>query len=46
MIKSNHVKRGMVISVEGDLLLVQSFQHHKPGKGAAIVRIKLKSLSK
>ena len=27
-------------------MLVQSFQHHKPGKGAAIVRIRLKSLSK
>ena len=36
----------MVIKLDDSLHLVQSFQHHKPGKGAAIVRIKLKSLSK
>ncbi len=36
----------MVIKLDGDLHLVQSFQHHKPGKGAAIVRVKIKSLSK
>ena len=46
MINSNHIKRGMVIKIDGDLQLVQSFQHHKPGKGAAVVRIRLKSLSK
>ena len=46
MINSNHIKRGMVIKIDNDLQLVQSFQHHKPGKGAAVVRIKLKSLSK
>ena len=46
MINSNHVKRGMVFKIENDLMLVQSFQHHKPGKGAAVVRMKLKSLSK
>lgn len=46
MINSNHIKRGMVIKYENDLHLVQSFQHHKPGKGAAVVRIRLKSLSK
>ncbi|RME93350.1 MAG: elongation factor P [Candidatus Hydrogenedentota bacterium] len=46
MINSNHIKRGMVLNIDGDLQLVQSFQHHKPGKGAAVVRVKLKSLSK
>ena len=46
MINSNHVKRGMVLKIDSDLMLIQSFQHHKPGKGAAVVRIKLKSLSK
>lgn len=46
MIKSNHVKRGMVLKIDNDLMLLQSFQHHKPGKGAAVVRVKLKSLSK
>ena len=46
MINSNHVKRGMAFKIDGDILLLQSFQHHKPGKGAAIVRTKMKSLSK
>ncbi|MDH5719406.1 MAG: elongation factor P [Spirochaetia bacterium] len=46
MINSNHIKRGMALKIDQDIFLVQSFQHHKPGKGAAIVRIKLKSLSK
>ncbi len=36
----------MALKIEGDLQIVQSFQHHKPGKGAAIVRVRLKSLSK
>ncbi len=36
----------MVIKLNQDLHLVQSFQHHKPGKGAAIVRVKIKSLAK
>ena len=36
----------MALKLEGDLVIVQSFQHHKPGKGAAIVRVKIKSLSK
>ena len=35
MINSNHIKRGMALKIDGDLFLVASFQHHKPGKGAA-----------
>lgn len=46
MINSNHVKRGMALKIDGDLVVIQSFQHHKPGKGAAIVRMRIKSLSK
>lgn len=46
MINSNHIKRGMALKIDGDLFLVASFQHHKPGKGAAIVRVRIKSLSK
>ncbi len=46
MINSNHIKRGMALKIDGDLVIIQSFQHHKPGKGAAIVRAKVKSLSK
>ncbi len=36
----------MVIKLGNDLFLVQSFEHHKPGKGAAVVRVKLKNLVK
>ncbi len=46
MINANHVKRGMVFNLENELFLLQSFEHHKPGKGAAVVRMKLKSLRK
>ena len=46
MINSNHIKRGMALKIDGDLFVIQSFQHHKPGKGAAIVRVRIKSLSK
>ena len=41
MINSNHVKRGMALKVDGDLVVIQSFEHHKPGKGAALVRVRI-----
>ncbi|MCB1148282.1 MAG: elongation factor P [Leptospiraceae bacterium] len=46
MVNSNHIKRGMALNIDGDLVVVVSFQHHKPGKGAAIVRVRIKSLAK
>ncbi len=46
MINSNHIKKGMALKVDGDLVVIQSFEHHKPGKGAAIVRVRVKSLAK
>ena len=46
MVNSNHIKRGMAVKIEGDLYIITSFQHHKPGKGAAIVRTRIKSLLK
>jgi elongation factor P len=36
----------MALKIDGDLFIIQTFQHHKPGKGAAIVRVRIKSLSK
>lgn len=44
-ISSNELKNGWVLDVEGVLLSVVSFQHVKPGKGAAFVRTKLKNLA-
>lgn len=44
MINVNDFKTGMTISYEGNLYQVIDFQHVKPGKGAAIVKAKLKNL--
>lgn len=39
------IKNGLCISFNNDLFVVTEFQHVKPGKGAAFVRTKLKSLT-
>ncbi|MFW6366292.1 MAG: elongation factor P [Spirochaetota bacterium] len=46
MISSNDFKKGMAIKLEKDIYTIVDFQHVKPGKGAAFVRSKLKSLTK
>ncbi|MCD6093902.1 MAG: elongation factor P [Candidatus Omnitrophica bacterium] len=45
MILPNQFKTGMVIRYEGVLYSILEFQHIKPGKGGAFVRIKLKNLN-
>ena len=44
MINVNDLKTGMTVMYDGNLYEVLSFQHVKPGKGAAIVKAKLKNL--
>ena len=44
MIKVIDFKAGMTIQYEGNIYSVLEFQHVKPGKGAAIVKAKLKNL--
>ena len=44
MINVNDFKTGVTIEYEGNLYQVLSFDHVKPGKGAAIVKAKLKNL--
>ena len=44
MISVNEFKNGLTIEVDGELWRVVEFQHVKPGKGPAFVRIKLKNL--
>ena len=44
MVSTNDLKNGMVLNIEGQLWQVQFFQHHKPGKGQAVVRTKLKNV--
>ena len=43
-ININDIKNGMAIVMDGGLYVIQEFQHVKPGKGPAFVRIKLKNL--
>lgn len=44
MINVNDFKVGQTITYEGNIYQVLEFQHVKPGKGAAIVKAKLKNL--
>ena len=44
MINVNEFKSGMTITYEGNIYMVLDFQHVKPGKGAAIVKAKLRNL--
>ena len=43
-ININDIKNGMTVIIDGNLCLIQEFQHVKPGKGPAFVRIKLRNL--
>jgi elongation factor P len=44
MATTNDLKNGMVLNIDGQLWQVIWFQHHKPGKGGAVVRTKLKNV--
>ncbi len=44
MISTNDVRPGMALSIEGKLFSIQKYEHVKPGKGKAFVRMKLKNL--
>ncbi|WP_158735184.1 elongation factor P [Alteribacillus sp. YIM 98480] len=44
MISVNDFKTGLTVEVDNDIWQVIDFQHVKPGKGAAFVRSKLRSL--
>lgn len=44
MATTNDLKNGMVLNLDGQLWSIVSFQHVKPGKGAAFVRTTLKNV--
>lgn len=44
MISTNDVRPGQALSLEGKLFKIQKYEHVKPGKGKAFVRMKLKNL--
>lgn len=44
MVSTNNLKNGMTLNLDGKLWQIVEWNHHKPGKGGAMVRTKLKSL--
>ena len=43
-ISTSDISNGVNLEIDGQLFTVVWFQHHKPGKGGAIVRLKLKNI--
>jgi elongation factor P len=43
-VSTNDLKNGMTLELEGQLWTVLDFLHHKPGKGQAVVRTKLRNV--
>lgn len=46
MIRAGDFKNGTTYEDNGEIFQVVWFQHHKPGKGGAVVRLKIKNLNK
>lgn len=44
MISTNDMRPGQTLDLDGELYTIVQYQHHKPGKGGAMVRTKLKSV--
>ena len=44
MVSTNNLKNGMTLLIDGKLQPVVDWNHHKPGKGGAVVRTKLKQV--
>lgn len=44
MISTNDMRPGQTLDLDGELFTIVTYQHHKPGKGGAMVRTKLKSV--
>lgn len=43
-VSTNDLKTGMTLELHGELWTVLDFLHHKPGKGQAVVRTKLRNV--
>lgn len=44
MIDVNELRKGVTFTLDGELWKVIGYQHHKPGRGKAIIRTKLRNL--
>jgi elongation factor P len=45
MVSTNNLKNGMTLLIDGKLQQIVDWNHHKPGKGGAVVRTKLREFS-
>lgn len=43
-ISTNDMRPGMTLELKGDLFTILEYAHHKPGKGGAMVRTKLRNV--
>jgi elongation factor P len=44
MIDVNELRKGVTFTMDGQLYKVIDYQHHKPGRGKAVIRTKLRNL--
>jgi elongation factor P len=44
MIDVNQLRKGTTFTLDGELYKVIEFQHHKPGRGKAVIRTKIRNL--
>ncbi len=44
MIDVNELRKGVTFTLDGELYKVIDYQHHKPGRGKAIIRTKVRNL--
>lgn len=44
MIDVNDLRKGVIFELDGNLYRVTDYQHHKPGRGNAIIRVKARNL--
>jgi elongation factor P len=46
MVSVNDLKKGLVLKIDGDLFSVIEYQHVKPARGAAFVRVKMRNVKR
>jgi elongation factor P len=44
MIDVNHLRKGTTFTLDGEIYKVIGYQHHKPGRGKAVIRTKIRNL--
>lgn len=44
MMSPNEINRGLYIKIEGEIFVVEDYQHIKPGKGGAFIKTRLRNI--